>query len=379
MGGRRLRLGWLGARRLRRGSLGGRVAAVLAAVLAIPAVPALACRGPDVEAMRFSCDPARGDAQCGAGCRCIAVSLQPYPGVCRCEAAPLPDAGPDEGGDEGCGESCEAVEPEPPCQGGWCRVPAGPFRMGCDAASDAACGPDEGPQHEVILAAFEIGRLEVGVEEYAACQACGPAGTGPFCNAGEAGRGGHPVNCVTWDQAAAYCEWIGRRLCTEAEWEKAARGGCELHDGCAATPRLHPWGDAPPADAAATAGAPVGNLLDAAAVTAYPGWAPGIPGYDDGYAGTAPAGSFAAGASPYGALDMAGNVIEWVSDFYAADAYARCAAPCIDPQGPAGGATRAGRGGSFKSPAADLRCSARGEGDPWHGDGETGFRCCGSL
>ena len=368
------------------------------------------CKDLGVSDMRFACDPGEGDGPCGPGCRCVPVQMRPYAGVCECGQAPVPEpVVPDsavaeakdveecvpacagrECGDDGCGGTCGVCSGDETCKdgrcvvvercpGGWCVVPAGPFRMGCNTAIDGQCDSDELPQHEVILSAFEIARHEVTVGDYASCLACGPPGTGPFCNSEANGKWDHPVNCVNWDQAASYCEFIGRRLCTEAEWEKAARGGCEVLGACGVDERIYPWGNKAPADAALELGAPVGNFKDATCVGTYPELGPGIEGYDDGYAGTSPAESFWAGASPYGVMDMAGNVAEWVADPYDGAAYEQCKNGCSDPQGPAGGNTRVVRGGSFKSTAKAVRASARDQSYPWTGDATIGFRCCGSL
>ena len=110
-------------------------------------------------------------------------------------------------------------------------IPAGHFWMG----SPDGTGPaDEHPRHQVYLSAFYMDKYHVTAQDYAACVrtgSCTAPGSGPLCNYGVAARAKDPVNCVTWDQAQAYCASVGKRLPTEAEWEKAARGG-------AATKRL---------------------------------------------------------------------------------------------------------------------------------------------
>lgn len=184
------------------------------------------------------------------------------------------------------------------CPAGFLPVPSGTFTMG----SAAGVGdPDEHPAHTLTLPGFCMQKTEVTVTDYQACVAsgaCTPSDTLPECNAAIPGRGRHPINCVDWNQATAYCAHLGARLPTEPEWEYAARGP----DG-----RTYPWGNSPPTR----------HLLDAcdADCVAYAmrvhhevkhAMFPG----SDGYETTAPVGSYPFGASPYGLLDMAGNVYE---------------------------------------------------------------------
>jgi formylglycine-generating enzyme required for sulfatase activity/CHAT domain-containing protein/Tfp pilus assembly protein PilF len=190
-------------------------------------------------------------------------------------------------------------------------VPAGVFRMGLDEG-----GWDAKPQHEVELDAFWIMQTEVTNEQYEKCvvaDVCSPP-FNPAWGAEEfwAAYDRHPVINVTWEQAATYAEWTGGRLPTEAEWEKAARGS----DG-----RRYPWGNT----------TPKAQRLN----------------YNDEVGDTQPVGSYPDGASPYGALDMAGNVWEWVADWYAEDYYAT--SPRENPTGPADGERRILRGGAYDS------------------------------
>jgi formylglycine-generating enzyme required for sulfatase activity len=234
-------------------------------------------------------------------------------------------------------------------------VPAGAFVMGSSG--------DDGPQHRVTLSAFCLDRTEVTVKSYAACviaKTCiAPhVEVSTLCNRDD--RPDHPVVCVDWSQAAAYCTWRGARLPTEAEWEYAARGS----DG-----RSYPWGnDAPTAKRVNACGSECvafgKRVLGRDWVAMYDG--------DDGWDTTAPVGSFPAGASPFGVLDMAGNVWEWTADWRAD----YTAAPATNPHGPATGTARVNRGGGWHGHlAGDIRATARSSDDPALRSNSVGFRC----
>mgnify|MGYP005849442041 CR=1 FL=1 len=249
-----------------------------------------------------------------------------------------------------------------PCEAGALRadpfgipmvcVPAGEFLMG-STNSDAFAQPDEFPQHPVRLDAFWIDQTEVTNAQYRLCEQAGACS--PPVQAGSAARGSYygdpafdayPVIWVTRAQAAGYCAWVGKRLPTEAEWEKAARGA----DG-----RLFPWGERfpPPANCG-------GNGYDTARADAYP-----------------------QGASPFGALNLAGNVWEWVADAYGADFYTRLVSETpLGPPAPAGAqVTGVTRGGGWNADCASARAAERQpvtwlvESPAASANAWTGFRC----
>jgi len=253
-------------------------------------------------------------------------------------------------------------------------VPAGDFWMGCNSLLDTSCESDESSQHVVTLSEYVIDRGEVTASEYKACVTAGacslPATTGGVYGTYDpADKQDHPINYVNWNQASAYCAWnkpdIGvQRLCTEAEWEKAARGGCDTVSGdCSdgSQMRKHPW-DAGDGSAAVEPDCTLANFYNG--------------GYCEPTDYTSAVGSRPAGASPYGAYDMAGNVWEWVSDWYAGS-YA--AGAVTDPTGPASGSLHVIRGGQFGNGAASMRASERSGDTPTTALTSFGFRCCRSL
>jgi len=274
----------------------------------------------------------------------------------------VPDCGSAECGlDPLCGkQSCGTCGNAESCRSGECKIitagdgmvliPAGAFWMGCNETKDTNCLDDEKPYHEVTLSAYKIDMTEVTVEAYRMCvtaAACSAASDGPsHCNWAVEGRDNHPINCVTWDNAKEYCEWAGKRLPTEAEWEKAARGT----DG-----RKYPWGNVEP-------------TCDYAVMY-------GNGDYGCGAYGTWEVCSKSpAGDSPYDLCDMAGNVWEWVSDGYASDYYT--SSPASNPTGPSY-STPVFRGGCWDNfdDFYSLRASNRDTAGPMIvGDG-LGFRC----
>jgi formylglycine-generating enzyme required for sulfatase activity len=240
-------------------------------------------------------------------------------------------------------------------------VPGGTFQMGNERSSDAS----EWTVHEVTLSTFWIDQTEVTNEQYAKCVTAGACtaknyGAGfdgndlpfsvkkcddvpadGFCDA-PFNRKLQPVSVVNWYDAAAYCTWAGGQLPTEAQWEYAARGP-EGH--------VYPWGN----DWANK----VANLYGCE---------------DDPYALPAPVGSFPEGKSWVGALDMAGNVWEWVADWHANYS----PEPQTNPQGPTEGELgeyKVLRGGSWLVPRNGLRSTTRPEFNPTQSNTDIGFRC----
>jgi len=233
----------------------------------------------------------------------------------------------------------EPTATTPPLPVGMVLVPAGTFNMG-----SADGGPEEAPVHSVTLDAFLLDQYEVTNARYEKCVDAGactpPASTGSFARATYYGNSAFldfPVIQVTWNQAAAFCNWEeSKRLPTEAEWEYAARGP----DG-----RRFPWGsDFDPSLL------PV-NEPDTVVV-----------------------GNYAGGVSPFEVYDLAGNVLEWVADWYDANYYAQ--SPTENPTGPEVGNRRVLRGGSFGNPDGRFYLSARRYRQPpsFH-DTDVGFRC----
>ena len=218
-------------------------------------------------------------------------------------------------------------------------VPAGEFRMGSFGGD-----PDELPVHKVYLGAFFMDKYQVTVSQYVRFLEATPHDSPPeWTLMNKPTNQSRPVANVDWVDADAYCKWAGKRLPTEAEWEKAARGT----DG-----RVYPWGNEPPTRFHANSGKEV--------------WS--------NHSALSPVGTFEEGKSPYGIYDMAGNVWEWVSDWYDPEYYQT--SPPQNPSGPRRGSHKVVRGGSWGSNGiTDLRSSDREIHVPSFRGFGTGFRC----
>lgn len=225
-------------------------------------------------------------------------------------------------------------------------VPTGRFVMG---SKDANAQPNENPLTPVTLTSFYMARLPVTNAQYEMFDPRHAAKRAPWANEK------HPVLYVSWNEAEAFCQWLSKRekktyrLPTEAEWEFSARG----EDG-----RIFPWG----------CWSSVGHFANFAdARTNFPWRDPAI---DDGFAETAPAGSFPRGASPFGIEDLSGNVFEWCLDTY--EAYK--GKEVLNPRATQKSQQRIYRGGSWKSRMSSLRATARAFNEPGYLANDVGFR-----
>ena len=210
----------------------------------------------------------------------------------------------------------------------------------------------------LTVSAFELDATEVTVSQYAACVAAGGCAqphegdpkVNDKCHRNRPEEAELPVNCITWDMADSYCRFVGKRLPTDAEWEKAARGG----DG-----RTYPWGEASPSCELANY-APVASRFGAAVAQYCVG-------------GPTPVGSYPEGTSPYGIVDMSGNVWEWTADWF--DSAHTTRPDSVDPRGPPEGSQRIVRGGAWDFGPDSLRAYNQGHFPPTEWHNFIGVRC----
>lgn len=266
--------------------------------------------------------PETGPKDRGTQGESSAAGNKPLPGALSSTAAPF-------GAPEATSGAATLVS-----GGAMVRIPGGTFKLGRDDGKKS-----EAPAHEVTVKDFELDTYEVTVEAYRACvsaKKCPEPKDEEFCNFHKADRGKHPINCIDFKAAEAYCAFAEKRLPTEIEWERAARGDDQ---------RTWPWGN----------GEPNADLLCWKRLKEK--------------LGTCAVGSRSRGASPFGAQDMAGNVNEWTSSKYCPYSTPDCETD-----------EHTGRGGSWDyTNPANVSTTTRAGGSPEHARDLLGVRCARDL
>ena len=303
-----------------------------------------------------SCTPACGDRVCGPdpvcgeSCgSCSSPNTCNSEGQCEC----IKDcSGRVCGPDPVCGESCGSCTGSTYCDDDgtcipsdrikWVRIAGGTFEMGSNDGDS-----DERPVHSVTVPTFEMSKTAVTVGQYKACVdagGCTAPNTGTYCNWDKSDRGSHPINCVDWNQAQDFASWVGGRLPSEAEWEYAARSG--------GRDWKYPWGD---------------EEATCERAVMYDGRGDGC-----GRGSTWPVCSKPNGNTTQGLCDMAGNVWEWVQDWWH-NSYDGAPTDGSAWETPTG-SFRVDRGGSWFFLARDVRAANRNNGSPGSRNVYVGFR-----
>ncbi|MBP8970659.1 formylglycine-generating enzyme family protein, partial [Myxococcota bacterium] len=288
------------------------------------------------------------DPVCGESCgSCSSPKTCNSEGQCECvKDCTGRVCGPDPVCEESCGTcnsdaACDAVGKCIPTGIEWVRITGGNFDMGSNDGDSK-----EKPIHRVTVPTFEMSKTQVTVDQYIACveaEACTDPNTEDNCNWIKSDRGSHPVNCVDWDQAQDFARWVGGRLPSEAEWEYAARSG--------GRDWKYPWGDE---DA----------TCERAVIREG--------GYGCGRDSTWPVCSKPSGNTTHGLCDMAGNVWEWVQDWYHSS-YSGAPTDGSAWESPTGSG-RVHRGGSWYGSAESVRAANRSTNVPRNRNDNSGFR-----
>jgi len=316
-----------------------------------------------------TCQPTTGKCAIAADGSCAAANKNPCVlSLCnikdgKCESKNFIDGTPCSGGQCIAGKCLADTE-------GWTTIPGGTAYLGCSSA-DGDCHGNEKPPVAIVLSPYLVGTHEVTVKAYEACVKAGkctvptaPTGSAKLCNYSDKikadERPAHPMNCVDRAMALAYCASIGGDLPTEAQWEVAARGACAIHTGdCKAATTVWPWG-------------PASANCEFTIIA------------EDGKEGcgaerTAPVGSRPKDKSPYGVLDMGGNVSEWTSDYIDQLSYSKIAADTKDPASATKGTQPTVRGGSIASTPKKARVGDRKTPANTKLDYRFGIRCVKAL